>query len=85
MLENGDPLTLENGNRLRNESSGALILENGFKIIKEDYGLSTTTTTATTASAEPLARNADFGLNAEDIIDFSTTNHLVRYKNNVRK
>ena len=75
MLENGDPLTLENGNRLRNESSGALILENGFKIIKEDYGLSTTTTTATTAaSAEPLARNADFGLNAEDIIDFSTTN-----------
>ena len=46
MLENGDPLTLENGNRLRNESSGALILENGFKIIKEDYGLSTTTTPA---------------------------------------
>ena len=46
-----------------------------FKIIKEDYALSTTTTTATTAaSAEPLARNADFGLNAEDIIDFSTTN-----------
>ena len=75
MLENGDPLTLENGNRLRNESSGALILENGFKIIKEDYGLSTTTTPATTAaSIEPLARNADFGLNADDIIDFSTSN-----------
>ena len=75
MLENGDPLTLENGNRLRNESSGALILENGFKIIKEDYGLSTTTAPATTAaSIEPLARNADFGLNADDIIDFSTSN-----------
>ena len=39
MLENGDPLTLENGNRLRNESSGALILENGFKIIKKKVNL----------------------------------------------
>ena len=54
MLENGDPLTLENGNRLRNESRCALILENGFKIIKEDYGLSTTTTTATTAHLQNL-------------------------------
>lgn len=75
MLENGDPLVLENGDKLRNENSGALMLENGYKIIKEDYGLSTTTTTETTTqSVEPLARNYDFGLNADDVIDFSTSN-----------
>ena len=75
MLENGDPLILENGDKLRNENSGALMLENGYKIIKEDYGLSTTTTTETTTqSVEPLARNYDFGLNADDVIDFSTSN-----------
>jgi|TARA_R110000803_G_scaffold209123_2_gene278378 hypothetical protein len=75
LLEDGDPLLLENGNRLRNETSGALILENGFRIIKEDYGLSTTTTPATIASSiEPLARNDEFGIGADDIIDFSTSN-----------
>jgi hypothetical protein len=73
--ENGDPLLTESGNRVRNEVSGAMILENGFRIIKEDYNLSTTTTPATTAaSIEPLARNDDFGLSADDIIDFSTSN-----------
>lgn len=73
--EDGQPLLTESGNRVRNEVSGALILENGFRIIKEDYNLSTTTTPATTAgSIEPLARNDDFGLSADDIIDFSTSN-----------
>jgi hypothetical protein len=73
--EDGQPLLTESGNRVRNEVSGALVLENGFRIIKEDYNLSTTTTPATTAaSIEPLARNDDFGLSADDIIDFSTSN-----------
>ena len=57
------------------DSSGSLLLENGFKIIKEDYTLSTTTNATTIgASIEPLSRNNDFSLNAEDIIDFSTSN-----------
>jgi hypothetical protein len=57
------------------DASGSVLLENGFKIIKEDYLLATTTTPATTAaSAEPLARNYEFGLNAEDVIDFSAGN-----------
>jgi hypothetical protein len=57
------------------DASGSVLLENGFKIIKEDYKLSDTTTfTTTTQSIEPLARNYDFGLNAEDVIDFSTSN-----------
>ena len=73
--EDGQPLLTESGNRVRNEVSGALVLENGVRIIKEDYNLSTTTTPATTAaSIEPLARNDDFGLSADDIIDFSTSN-----------
>ena len=73
--EDGQPLLTESGNRVRDEVSGALVLENGFRIIKEDYNLSTTTTPATTAaSIEPLARNDDFGLSADDIIDFSTSN-----------
>jgi len=73
--EDGQPLLTESCNRVRNEVSGALVLENGFRIIKEDYNLSTTTTPATTAaSIEPLARNDDFGLSADDIIDFSTSN-----------
>jgi len=51
------------------------LLENGFKLIKEDYALSdTTSVTTTTQSVEPLARNYDFGLNAEDVIDFSVNN-----------
>lgn len=57
------------------DDSGVLLLENGFKLIKEDYKLSNTTSvTTTTQSIEPLARNYDFGLNAEDVIDFSTSN-----------
>lgn len=57
------------------DGSGSLLLENGFKLIKEDYKLSDTTTfTTTTQSVEPLARNSDFSLNAEDVIDFSTSN-----------
>ena len=57
------------------DASGSLLLENGFKLIKEDYTLSTTTTATTTgASIEPLARNNDFSLNADDIIDFSSSN-----------
>ena len=43
--------------------------------------MSTTTTTATTAaSAEPLARNADFGLNAEDMMTLAQLIHLVSTK-----
>ena len=57
------------------DGSGAMLLENGFKIIKEDYALSDTTSVTTiTQSVEPLARNYDFGLNAEDVIDFSVSN-----------
>ena len=57
------------------DASGSLLLENGFKIIKEDYTLSTTTNATTIgASIEPISRNDDFSLNAEDIIDFSTSN-----------
>jgi hypothetical protein len=60
---------------IKEDDSGSILLENGFKLIKEDYELSDTTTPVTTyQSAEPLARNYDFGLNAEDVIDFSTSN-----------
>lgn len=75
LLENDDALLLETGANLIDEQSGSILLENGFKIIKEDYTLSTTTTATTIgASIEPLSRNNDFSLNAEDIIDFSTSN-----------
>ena len=60
---------------LLKEDGDALLLENGFKIIKEDYALSDTTSATTIGdSAEPLARNDDFGLSADDIIDFSERN-----------
>ena len=75
LLENDDALLLETGANLIDEQSGSILLENGFKIIKEDYTLSTSTTATTIgASIEPLSRNNDFSLNAEDIIDFSTSN-----------
>lgn len=61
-------LTLEDG-------SGALLLENGYKLIKEDYNLVDTTTVATTASSiSPTYRNDEFGIDAENIIDFSEGN-----------
>ena len=51
------------------------LLENGFKLIKEDYKLVDTTTTATTSqSIAPLAQNREFGLNADSIVDFSVSN-----------
>lgn len=57
------------------DESGSLLLENGYKLIKEDYKLSDTTSTTTiTQSISPTARNDDFGLSAEDIIDFSEQN-----------
>ena len=46
-----------------------------LKIIKEDYKLVDTTTTATTSqSIAPLAQNREFGLNADSIVDFSVSN-----------
>jgi hypothetical protein len=57
------------------DASGSILLENGFKLIKEDYLLSDTTSATTIGSSiEPLARNYDFGLNADDVIDFSSSN-----------
>ena len=57
------------------DNSGAILLENGFKLIKEDYKLVDTTTTATTSqSIAPLAQNREFGLNADSIVDFSVSN-----------
>lgn len=57
------------------DESGTLLLENGFKLIKEDYTLADTSSVTTTGqSIEPFARNDDFGLTADDIIDFSATN-----------
>ena len=35
--EDGQPLLTESGNRVRNEVSGALVLENGFRIIKQEH------------------------------------------------
>jgi hypothetical protein len=47
------------------DASGSILLEDGFKLIKEDYNL---------ATIVPSSQNYDFGLSADDIIDFSVSN-----------
>jgi len=74
-LEDTRSINAFNHNITLEDSSGELLLETGYKLIQESYALSdTTSATSIGASIEPLARNYDFGVNAEDIIDFSTTN-----------